>query len=254
MIVHLSKEKEQEKRREMLCGGDPAYLLFHDVLKQWKKEGVTKLSAAELIMTAHNINSTMMTFAHIMEGIDDEMDDLEEEAEGEHDAMLIMMLAAAMLQIAQMQKAGFDYKPLIVAIYRRWSDDPLFMPFMDAGARKEQRLWMEGQRISLLSQELQQMNKEGAGEAVIKDFLRDLARMAERADEESIKGLLLFLYKYNMDHANKYHAEINLLYETMGLKSTTLLTAEEVVLHKSVANQAVVTAPGAVGFRTEKHD
>lgn len=253
MIVHLSKEQEREGRRWMLCSGNPAYLLFHDVLKQWKKEGVTQRSPVELIETAQQLNTTMILSTYMMEGIEDEMDDLEEEAEGEHDAMLIMMLAAAMLQITQMQQPGYNFKPLIVAIYRRWIDDPLFMPFMDAGAKKEQQLWMEGQRINLLNQELQLMEKEGEREAVIKDFIKSLAELASKMDKESIKGLILFLNKYNMNHGNRYLAEIDLLYDKLGVKSTTLLSAEEVVMHKSVENQAVVTAPGAVGFRTEKH-
>lgn len=251
MIVHLDKEQTKQERRRLLAAGDVIYILFHDALKRWQREGDVTLSPAELMRSARAFACTLLQLPEAMEGIDDEMDDLEEEAAGESDAMLIMMLASAMLHAAGTHRIGFDPRQLILAIYGRWGNHPLFLPFLDEGARKEQARWLEGKRTDLLAYELEEMAREGAGDEAIRNFLKSFVDMSDKMDKESIKGFLLYLNKYNINHGNKYDAEINLFYEKLGIKTTTLVSAEEVVIHKSVERQAVVTAPGAIGFQNE---
>ena len=41
MIVRLQKDAIKQERRRLL--GDTGYVIFHDVLKMWQKEGKTAL-------------------------------------------------------------------------------------------------------------------------------------------------------------------------------------------------------------------
>jgi len=250
MIVRLDKDAIKQERRKLL--GDMVYVIFHDALKAWQKDGTTTLSPVELFLSAKAFSKLLMELPDVMEGIDDEMDDLVDEASEENDAMIIMMLASGILHAVGTHRVGFDAKPVIMAIYARWSDHPLFFPFMDEGCKKEQARWLEGKKTNLLTYELEEIEKDGEGEEAISNLFMSLVEMSDKMDEDTIKGQLLFLNRYNIDHGNKYNKQIIALYEKLGIKSTTLLSAEEVVLHKTVEKQAIVNAAGGIGFRTDK--
>ena len=72
--------------------------------------------------------------------------------------------------------------------------------------------------------------------------------ISDGMDSETIKGQLLVLNKYNIDHGHRFDAEIDALYGKLGFKSKVTLNAEEIVLNKHVEKQAVVN-DGGVGFR-----
>jgi len=253
MIVHLDKEQTKQERRRLLGNNDVVYIIFHDMLKMWQKEGVTTLSPVELFLSAKNFANTLLQLPDVMEGVDDEMDDLEDEAEGENDAMIIMMLASAMLHAVGTHRVGFDSKPVIMAIYGKWCDHQLFFPFMDEGAKKEQARWLVGKKSDLLKYELDEIDKDGDDYLETHNVFATFIAMSKKMDSNTIKELLVVLNKYNIDHGHKYDAEINALYEKLGIKSSTLLNAEEVVMHKSVGQQAIVNA-GGIGFETCNKD
>ena len=76
MIVRLDKEQAKQERRRLL--GDTVYVIFHDALKAWQKDGRTTLSPVELFLSAKGFSKLLMELPDVMEGIDDEMDDLVE--------------------------------------------------------------------------------------------------------------------------------------------------------------------------------
>ena len=250
MIVRLDKEQAKQERRRLL--GDTVYVIFHDALKAWQKDGRTTLSPVELFLSAKGFSKLLMELPDVMEGIDDEMDDLVDETENENDAMIIMMLASGILHAVGKHRVGFDAKPVIMAIYARWSDHPLFIPFMDEGCKKEQARWLEGKRTNLLTYELEEIGRDGEGEEKITELFMSLVEMSDKMDEDTIKGQLLFLNRYNIDHGNRYNKQIIALYEKLGIKSTTLLSVEEMVLKKSVDKQAIVNTPGGIGFEVKE--
>lgn len=136
MIRHLDKEQTKIERRRLL--GDTIYVIFHDTLKAWHKDEITTLSPVELFLAAKSFSKVLIELPEVMEGIDDEMDDLENEAECENDAMIIMMLASAIIHAVGTHRLRFESSQVIMAIYVRWREHELFNRFLDEGAKKEQ--------------------------------------------------------------------------------------------------------------------
>lgn len=252
MIVRLDKAGQREGRRKLLTGKvDVVYAICHDALKGLQKDGRTGMSAVEVFLTARSFVSTMLEMGDLDEALDDELDDLEEDAEGVNDAVIIMMVASALLMAVSKKRIGFDAKSLILRIYGRCQDHELFFPMLDRFCEKEQARWAEGKRTELFAYELERLESDGGGSDDVRELLSWFATISDKLDAESVKGLILALGKYNNDHAHAYTKEIDALYEKLGIKTTTLLNAEEVVLHKSVERQAIVNAPDGVGFRTD---
>ena len=171
MITHLDKEETRRMRRIMLS--DTVYLLFHDALKKWNKEEKTHLSPQEIMLAAHEFCLSLLRLPDLEEGIEDEMDDLEEEAGNETDAMLIMMMSAAMLKAYAIAK-GKQMNMAIFAILKRWQSHPLYHPFLTEGCNKEVERWAEGKRNNLINYELKQIEMEQIGEEGIKQFIAEL--------------------------------------------------------------------------------
>lgn len=59
---------------------DMVYVTFHDALKAWYKEGKTHLTPQEICLSAKNLCDVILGLPDAQEGIDDELEDLEEEA------------------------------------------------------------------------------------------------------------------------------------------------------------------------------
>lgn len=191
MIIHLDKDEIRQARRRLLT--DDVFVIFVDALRQYHHEGVTQLTPAELYLSAKSFVEDVLQLPDIMEGITDEMDDILDEADSEDEAMLIMMVAAAVFHAAgrklkseaagrknKAEAAGrkndkvndvFDSAAVIGVIFKRWIDHPLFYPLLDICAKKEQKKWMEGKQTNLLTCELECMKTDGTSAAEAQDFL-----------------------------------------------------------------------------------
>lgn len=218
MIVRLQKDAIKQERRRLL--GDTVYVIFHDVLKMWQKEGKTTLSPVELFLSARAFSKMLMELPDVMEGIDDEMDDLEDEAGDGNDAMLIMMLASAILHAVGTHRIGFETKPVIMAVYTRWGDHPLFLPFMDEGAKKEQARWAEGRRTCLLTYELEEIERDGEGEEAVRQMIKILFTSGYSLSKDTIKEIILSINKYSIEHGHIFENAIHDLYKEFGNQNT----------------------------------
>jgi len=245
MIVRLDKDAIPQERRKLL--GDTVYVIFHDALKAWQKDGTTTLSPVELFLSAKAFSKLLMELPDVMEGIDDEMDDLVDEVSIENDAMIVMMLASCILHAVGTHRVGFDAKPVIMAIYARWSDHPLFFPFMDEGCKKEQARWLEGKKTNLLTYELEEIEKDGEGEEAVRQIFEYFINIADKVDKDSIKGCLIILNKYNIDHNNTYAKELNALYEKLGIKSSTIMNADNVTINNPSLQKQDLNFQNTVG-------
>ena len=92
MIVRLDKEQQAAARRQLLS--DIVWIVSNDTLRKWQHEGKTSLAPVEVFMTAQCFCDVISGLSDIDEGIDYELDDLEDEAEVENDAMFIAVLSA----------------------------------------------------------------------------------------------------------------------------------------------------------------
>lgn len=217
MIVHLDKEQTRQMRRKLLASdSDIVFVLFHDTLKQLQSEGKTQLSAVEAFLSARRFAQTLLSMGEVMEGLEDELDDLEDDAEGENDAMIIGFVACAIIKAYAKAHALPACDEVVMAILMRWNDHPLFFPMLQGAARKEERRFAEDKRNNLLGYELEQAAVEG------EVSVREMVAYAKEMDAESIKGFLFMLGKANVDHGNMYDSEYNDLYDVF-LKKTQVV-------------------------------
>lgn len=210
MIVHLDKEQTRQMRRKLLAdNSDIVFVLFHDTLKQLHTDGETQLSAVEAFLSARQFAQTLLSMDEAMEGLEDELDDLEDDAYGKNDAMIISIVACAIIKAFAKAHATSVYDEVVKVILIRWNDHPLFFPMLAGAARKEERRFAENKRNDLLRYELEQAVGDGDG----KQAVREIVETAKETDVECIKSLLFVLGKLNVAHSNMYDSEYNDLYD-----------------------------------------
>jgi hypothetical protein len=221
IIVHLNKEQTREERRKLLA--NDVYVLFHDNLEQLHKYGLTALSKVEVFVSAENFARLLLSLPNIEEGIDDELDDLEEEAEGENDAMIISVLAACLICAQRDSLPAFDWEFAAKRILARWDEHELLDPMLQAAAKKEEERWMEGKRIDLLTCELKESlendNYDGARAVV-----SDIVEICEGLPAETVEKILFLLMALKGKYDHAFDAQINRLWEKLNEKTTTQAT------------------------------
>lgn len=248
MIVRIDKERQKMIRRQLT--GDTVYAICHDALRNLQREGRTELAPVELFLSAREFYETIIALPDIEEGIDDEMDDLEDEAEGDNDAMLVMMLSTALMQAMMKRHVGIDFKKIILRIYERWNDHELFFPLLEQFANKEEARWLDGKKTNLLDYELQEIKQDGGGSEEVKQLFENFVTYYDKMDAETIKGQLLILNRYNIDHHHAYDKEIIAIYDKLGIRSTM---TKEYNAVKHVENEFQNIAAGGVGVTKEYH-
>ena len=218
MIERLTPEQARPLRRQMLS--DTVYVVFHDVLKAWHKEGKTHLTPQEICLSARNLCEVICQLPDAEEGIEDELDELEDEAssiteaskgcdsaDASADAMLVEMVAASMLTALSVRReksaasaGNASLEPVIRCIMRRWCDHELFDTLLDEGCKKEEARYAEGKRADLLHYELMEIEREGgdidhAAQLLIEQCLTP----AFGRSIDTIKETLLFLSRCNIE-------------------------------------------------------
>ena len=249
MIVRLEKEQQKSARRKLLA--DPVYIISHDALRKMKQDGHTQLSPVELFLSAQELCETLLALPDVMEGLDDEIDDLEDEAEGENDAMLVLTLATAQLQARSKKCVGIDIRKIIFHIYERLDGHYLLLPLIEQMTNKEDARWLEGKKTNLLNYELQEIKQDGGGSEDIRHLFEDFVGYSDKMLPETIKELLLFLERYNHDHNHAYDKELLALFEKLGIKSTTIIKPKEYVGTKIVDTEIQNVEAGGTGVIKE---
>lgn len=249
MIVRLEKEQQKSARRQLLA--DVVYIISHDALRKMKQDGYTELSPVELFLSAQHFCETLLSLPDALEGLDDEIDDLEDEADGKNDTTLILTLATAQLQARSKKCVGIDIRKIIHHIFERLDEDELLWPLIEQMTNKEDARWLEGKKTNLLNYELQEIKQDGDGSEEIKLLFAYMAACSDKLDKESIKGNLLFINRYNIDHNHAYDKEVIALYDKFGIKSSTIIKPKEYVAVKHVENEIGNVETGATGVIKE---
>lgn len=244
MIIRLDKLQQPVIRRQLLK--DVVWAITNDTLRRLQREGKTTLAPVEVFLSARQFCETVLGLSDIEEGIDYEIDDLEDEA-GETDAMLITMLATALFQAQSKRNDSIDFKPIILRIYERWNDHELFFPLLEQFAEKEEERWLQGKRFNLLDYEIQEIELEGGGIEEVRNLFENFLNYSDQMDKETIKGNLLLLNLYNIEHNHAYDEVIKAIYAKLGIKSTTLIQPKEYVNTKYVENEIQKVEAGGIG-------
>lgn len=220
MIVHLDKEQTRLERRRLLAdNSDIVFVLFHDILKELHKEDKTQLSAVEVFLSARNFARILVSMNEATEGLEDEIDDLEDDADGENDAMIISMVACAIIKAfakahaADKAHAMSGYDEVVMAILVRWNDHPLFMQMLSGAARKEEERFAQNKRNDLLRYELELAADEG--KEAVRETVRSFVDIAQNIGSNATTQLLMVLSRFNDCNGHKYQKEVDELYEIL---------------------------------------
>lgn len=215
-IVRLEKEQIRQERRKLFS--DDVYVLAHDVLKQAHKEGLTSLTQVELYLSGKHLAQVLLSLPNVEEGIEDELEELEEmEAGSEDEAVIVGMIAAAIIN-ANGSSRNRDITPIVLPIFRRWGGHRLCIPILEAMQIKEEKRWMEGKRTNLLSCTLEETTSEGEEE--VEDLLQNFLDDCDMWEPTTFKDFFLTLSKYNADHENRYQSHIDALKEKLRARTS----------------------------------
>lgn len=249
MIVRLDKEKQRTARHQLL--NNVVYIICHEALKQMQRDGHTELSPVEVFLSARNFCDSILELPDIEEGLDDEMDDLEDETEVKDDYMLILTLVTVQLQAMSKRSVGIDFKKIIFRIFERLEGYEFLWPLIEQMTDKEDSRWLAGKKTGLLDYELQEIKIDGGGSEEIKQLFADMVECSDKMDKETIKGNLLFLNRYNIDHNHAYDKEVIALFDKFGIKSTTIIKPKEYVGTKIVDTEIQNVEAGGTGVIKE---
>lgn len=215
-IVRLEKEQIRQERRKLLS--DDVYVLAHDVLKQAHKDKLTSLTQVELYLSGKHLAHVLLSLPNVEEGIEDELEELEEmEAGSEDEAVIVGMIAAAIIN-ANGSSRNRDITPIVLPIFRRWGGHRLCIPILEAMQIKEEKRWMEGKRTNLLSCTLEETTCEGEEE--VEDLLQNFLDDCDMWEPTTFKDFFLTLSKYNADHENRYQSHIDALKEKLRARTS----------------------------------
>lgn len=217
MIIHLDKEQVRQERRRLLS--DDVFVIFHDALRQFCREGYTMLAPAEIYLSAKSFASDVLLLPDILEGIEDEMDDIQDDAANEDEAMLVLMVASAVIFAAGKTYEHLDVNAIIMTIYKRLNDHPLFFQLLEICARKEEKKWMEGKRTNLLTCELNVMKADGTKASDVKDFLHPFLQQVCEYPPDTIEKVLIPLHDLNRQYEGKLDKEVDLLRRKLGVNT-----------------------------------
>lgn len=251
MIVRLDKKQQREARHKLLA--DVVYIICQDALKGVKRDGKTELEPVEVFLSAKEFCDTVLALPDIDEGIGYEIDDLEEEAEGENDALLVLVVATVQLQAMSKRRVGIYFKKIILRIFEHLDGKELLWTLIEQMTDKEEKRWIEGKRTDLLNYELQEIELEGGGSEEIKNLFEDFVGYADKMGETTIKEIVLFLERYNIDHNHAYDKELIALFEKLGIKSTTVIQPKEYVATKYVDTEIQNVEAGGIGVTKSNH-
>ena len=124
-------------------------------------------------------------------------------------------------------------------------------PLIEKMTNKEDARWLEGKKTNLLDYELQEIKLDGGGSEEIKQLFAYMAACSDKMDKESIKGNLLFINRYNIEHNHAYDKEVIALYNKFGIKSSTIIKPKEYVNTKVVDTEIQNIEAGGTGVIKE---
>ena len=224
MIIRLDKEQQSVARHKLLT--NVVWAVCNDTLRRLQREGQVTLAPVEVFLSARQFCDTILGLSDIDEGIDYEMDDLEDEASGENDAMVVMMLATAQLQARSKQQVGTDFKKIILHIYERWNDHELFFPLLGQFSDKELSL-LEHKKIDLLTYELSCIDIDNQ---VVdgKSIVTAIVDAALGLSTDGLQHVENTLSEVNDKFGHRYQKELDRLREARKKKSVSNINIDRV--------------------------
>ena len=245
MIVHLSPEENTNIRRQLLT--DVVYAISHDALDEMHPSH-TELTKVEIYVSAQAFAKEILKLSDVEEGLNDEIKELCNEANSEDEAMLILVLAAIMLQAVDQNNPTQQVHDIVLSIFTRVQDNPLFLPLLTQFANKEVARFAKGKITNLVNYELASVTNDEEAIKAIRAIVQGMLANMDKAHPDTIKETIILLERFNLDHHNIIDAEIDNLYKQLGYKSQNIIEIKELVQHKYVQNEVQNVESGATGI------
>lgn len=225
MIVRLDKEQQKQTRRQLL--NDVVYILSHDTLKQMQSDGLTLLSPVEVFLSAQEFCKEILALPDMTEGLNDEIEDLKEEAEGKSDAALILVVASLQIHALSKRKIGANYHEVVLKIFEYLDGYDQLMPLVEQMARKEESRWLEGKKSDLLNYELQCLAEDDSidGQTVVASIV-DAA--SEGLSSDAILSIETVLSEINDRYSHRYQSDLDRLREVRRTKSRSQINIDKI--------------------------
>jgi len=221
MIERLDKEQQAAARRQLLT--DVVWAICNDTLRRLQHEGRTQLAPVEVFMSARAFCDTLLALPDIDEGIEYEMDDLESEAAGTDDAMLVVMLASVQLQAISRRHVSANIAQIILHLYKRYGSHDLFLPLLQGFSHKEEARWLEGKRTDLMNYELRDIERNGGGKEEKTAFVQEQVDVVLELNNPKItESCLTVLGNLNIKHNHSFDGQILRLYEKLGVPKISI--------------------------------
>lgn len=247
MIKHLSKEEERIWRR--LLYRDDVFAIFSKFLKEQHDAKVTSLSSAELYLSALNLAMILCNLPDI-EGVPDELDDLEDETETEADALFISVLTVAIVHAVAKNFDSIDDKGIKLCILTRWMEHELFKKMLDAGQEKESARLHNHQKTNLQSCRLEVLQGLGEVDAAVLAFINEFVDATIHKGEKAIVPVLIVLSKLNLLHNNAFAEYLNRLDKSLEKPLLESVTVNgDYVVNKQVAHEVNGVGENGVGIK-----
>lgn len=205
---------------------DDVFVIFAESLNGFYREGKTHLNPTEIYLSAKTFAEDILALPDVLEGIGYEMDDLLDEAEDENDAMLIIVVSAAVILAVSRTRKEVDAKEIIMKIFERWNDHPLFLTLLGRSAQKEEARWMEGKRINFLTCELEGMKTDGTTVEEAKNFMHEFIRQVAHYPATTIELVLNPLRDVNEIFGGALSEEVSLLKRKLGVERNASTVSE----------------------------
>ncbi len=248
MIVRLyDKEKMKVIRRSLIA--DIVYVVSIDAMKEARRNNQTQLTPVELFLTAQQFVATLCNLPDIDEGIDDELEDLEDETETPNEAMIIGAIAVAQIQALGMSNHHIDAQRVITHIINRWVDHDFLFNLLRLMDKKEQQRWMDGKKTELVDYEMQQISLDGGGSEEVREFMQDMIDKARKEGMKSYKDFSRFLVGYNESHHHAFDKELREIVGLIGPDGDVNVCGDY-VNNKHVENEVANVESGAIGVKT----
>ena len=225
MIVRLDKEQQRQTRRQLL--NDVVYILSHDTLKQLQSDGLTLLSPVEVFLSAQEFCKEILALPDMTEGLNDEIEDLKEEAEGKSDAALILIVASLQIHALSKRKIGANYHEVVLKILEYLDGYDQLLPLVEQMARKEESRWLEGKKSDLLNYELQCLAEDDSidGQTVVASIV-DAA--SEGLSSDAILSVETVLSEINDRYSHRYQSDLDRLREVRRTKSRSQINIDKI--------------------------
>lgn len=240
MIITLEKELEQMVRR--ILGGDDLFNIVREVLKSYCPEQTT-LTPTSIYVSGLNLVDVILNLPDVEAGIDDELDDLEDEAEGDNDAMLVMSMALLVIVASTDRNAEIDTKGIGKVLLKRCKQHRLWQSMAPKLDQAERHRRDKGHPVDLKTYAPTDVSQLTCD----KGLERYIQYTAEHITE-NVDAQLATLTRYNEANNGRYQRLVNLLSKAERKWNVN----GDYVAHKHIDYNVEHVAEGATGFNIQK--